>query len=185
MSVTTLTIGTDPGPLARLEEVKKDEIAPTVIFQRLCEGELLRDIARAWALPKGAFTHWFMEKHADKYDAAMKVRADDLAHEALKVADEQQEATKKDGTTYDPDVARDKLRVETRLKLAAQWDRARYGAKDQGPAGGGVTVIVDRSCGGQIAVHAGAASVLVGGLSQERVISGTEASVDTVTEMEI
>jgi hypothetical protein len=140
-------IGVDPGPLARLEAVKADETAPNVIFQRLCDGETLKEIARSWELPKGRFAEWFTVKHADLYDAALKVRADELAHETLEIADEQAEVVKKDGGTYDPDVARDKLRVETRLKLAAQWDRSRYGSKDNGPAGGGVTVIVNRSIG--------------------------------------
>lgn len=166
----------DPGPMARLRDVQADEGAPGVIFQRLTEGDTLATLAKAWALPKGAFTRWFMEKHGDLFDAAARVRADELVNEALAVADEQAEVVKKDGTTFDPDVGRDKLRVDTRLKLAEKMDRVRYGSKDVGPAGG-MTVIVDRSCGGSVAITSGAGSVLVtGGVSAEREIFSPEAS---------
>ena len=61
----------DPGPMARLAAVQADAGSPGVIFQRVCEGERLRDIWRAWGLPKGAATRWFMEEHAGLYDAAL------------------------------------------------------------------------------------------------------------------
>lgn len=166
----------DAGPIARLDEVKADAGAPSVIFQRLTDGETLQQIAKAWGLPRGRFVEWFTTEHEALYDAALRARADELAHEALGVADEQKEAVRRDGSTFDPDVARDKLRVETRLRLAAHWDRTRYGAaKDAGS--GGVTVLVDRSCGGAIAIQAGDTKVLVaGGVSQEIEVRGTEAS---------
>lgn len=107
----------DPGPMARLAAVQADAGSPGVIFQRVCEGERLRDIWRAWGLPKGAATRWFMEEHAGLYDAALRVRADDLAHEALEVA----------AGASAQDTAPRKLRVDTNLKIAARWDRARYG----------------------------------------------------------
>lgn len=139
-------IGMDPGPLARLEAVKLDQSTPSVVFQRVCDGETLREIAKAWGLPKGPFIQWFTTEHAALYDSALKVKADELAHEALAISDEQAAVEKKDGGTYDPDVARDKLRVDTRLRLAEKFDRTRYGNKDSGPAGG-VTVIVNRAVG--------------------------------------
>lgn len=150
----------DPGPLARLEAVKTDVNTPTVVFQRVAEGETLKKIAKAWQIPVGPFVEWFLVEHALLYDAALKVRADDLAHEALEVADEQCEVEKENGQKYDPEVPRDKLRVETRLKLAAHWDRSRYGtAKDVGS--GGVTVLVDRTCGGSVEVKSGGASAKI------------------------
>jgi len=120
----------DPGPLARLEDVKRDEGAPGEVFRLLTDPDepmTLRQIAKAWGLPRGRFVEWFTTEHAGLYDAALKVRTDDLAHEALAIADEQCEVVKENGETYDPDVGRDKLRVDTRLKLAAKWDRKRYG----------------------------------------------------------
>lgn len=132
------SIGADPGPLARLDAVKADELAPGVIFQRLTEGESLKDIAASWTLPKGRFVEWFTTTHADLYDAALKVRAADLALEALEFSDGQpRQVVDAAGKpmfddagkpiVVDPDPARDKLRVETRLKLAAKFDRARFG----------------------------------------------------------
>jgi hypothetical protein len=146
-------IGVDPGPLARLEAVKADEMAPNVIFQRLCDGETLKEIARSWELPKGRFAEWFTVKHADLYDAALKVRADELAHETLAIAD---------GAVAET-TAPAKLQVDTRLRLAAQWDRSRYGSKDNGPSGGGVTVIVNRSIGSDPVPVTVAPSVTVDG----------------------
>lgn len=135
--MSALVVGVDHGKMARLESVKADETAPSVVFQRLCEGETLRDIAVAWELPKGRFVEWFTTKHADLYDAALKVRADELAHEVVGIADSATPET----------TAPKKLQVETRLKIAEKWDRNRYGSKDSGPAGGGVTVIVNRGAG--------------------------------------
>lgn len=106
----------DGGRLARLEEIQRDEVVPSVVFQRLCEGEKLKDIAVKWQVPVGRFVEWFQTVHPALYDRALKVRADEIAHEALAISDERNE-----------DVGRDKLRVETRLKMAAKWDRDRYG----------------------------------------------------------
>lgn len=150
--MSAVQLAVDPGPLARLDGVKADASAPGQIFQRLCERETLAKIAREWGLPKGRFVEWFTTEHQALYDAALKVVAADLAHEALEVADEQAEVVKENGQTYDPDVPRDKLRVETRLRLAANFDRARYGASKDGAAGGGITVVVDRTCGGAVRV---------------------------------
>lgn len=121
----------DPGPLARLEEVKADLSTPNVVFQRLCEGESLKAIAKAWAVPKGQFVLWFMTEHRQLFDDAERVRAQDLKGEALDIADEQAEVVREAGGTFDPDVPRDKLRVDTRLKLIEKLDRERFGKQVQ------------------------------------------------------
>jgi hypothetical protein len=113
----------------RLRGIQADQNAPREIFQRVADGETLNQIARAWEVPKGLFIEWFLLTHGELYEAALKVRADDLAHEALGISDEQSEVKKDDGTTFDPNVPRDKLRIDTRLKLASKWDRSRYGDK--------------------------------------------------------
>lgn len=162
----------DPGRLARLEAVKVDEAAPLEVFMRMTEHrQTLREIARAWGVSVGPFVEWYTTEHAERYDAALKVLAADYAHEAVAIADEQAEVVKPDGSTYDPDVPRDKLRVEARLKLVERWDRARYGAKDQGPAGG-ITVQIDRSCGGAVRVGVKDAGGNVAAIE----VSGAEAS---------
>lgn len=132
--MTHPVIGADPGPMARLDAVKADAGAPSVIFQRLAEGESLKEIAKEWRVAKGRFIEWFTVTHADLYDAALKVRAADLALEALSIADTTQAGvtrkTKADGSeevTEEDMLGHRKLQVETRLKLASKWDRARYG----------------------------------------------------------
>ena len=171
--MTLPVIGADPGPLARLEAVKADPQVPQVVFQRMTNTEnpeRLRDIAKSWGLPQGMFVLWFTTQHSELYDQALRVRAGELVLDALEVADEQKEAVDRSGNKYDPDVGRDKLRVETRLKIASSWDRARYGTAKEQAAGGGVTVVVDRSCGGTVAIEApGGSKVVVGN-------SGAEAS---------
>lgn len=124
-----MNLAIDPGPMARLEQVQADQNAPSVIFHRITEGETLHEIARTWGVPKGRFVEWFATNHADLYESALKVWADRLAHEALEIADEQNEVVKENGQKFDPDVPRDKLRIDTRLKLASKFDRARYGDK--------------------------------------------------------
>lgn len=107
----------NPGPLARLEEVKADAVAPSMIFQRLTDRESLPQIAKSLQLPKGRFVEWFTTQHSELYDAALKVVAADLALEAMQAA--------LDATPED--VAVRKLQADVALKLAARFDRARYG----------------------------------------------------------
>lgn len=166
----------DPGPMARFEALKADAGAPTEIFLRLTEGETLRELASAWALPRGVFTRWFSTVHAELYDAALKVRADELAQEAVSIADKTQPGirtkTSAEGveTVEEDMLGHRKLQVDTRLKLIEKWDRARYGSKDAGPVGG-ITVIVDRSCGGTVEIEAG------GAVARIPLSGGAEASV--------
>ena len=103
--------------MARLEAVVALSETVSVVFQRVCDGESLRVIAKAWGVPVGRFTEWVLMKHEGMYDAALKVRADQLAHEALEKADGA------DAESVGPA----KLQVDTRLKLAGKWDRSRYG----------------------------------------------------------
>ena len=139
------------GRLERLDLVMDDPDAMSVICQRVSDGESLKAIGRSWELPVGRFVAWVTADAERKaaYEAALRVRADELAHEALEVADEQAVAYSKNGTPFDPDVPRDNLRVKTRLALAGLWDRERYG---QGGGAGGKTtrVIVDRDCTGAV-----------------------------------
>jgi hypothetical protein len=169
----TLPIAPDPGPMARFAALKAGAEWPKVIFQRVADGETLKDLSREWELPRGEFVSWYTTEHSELYDAALKVRADELAHESLTIADEQAEVVKKDGTKFDPDVARDKLRVDTRIRILEKWDRARYGNKED-KSGSGITVIVDRSCGGTVEISAGGATARIPLQPQEKVINELE-----------
>lgn len=106
--------------MARLETVKADVSAPSVIFQRLTDSdrpETLGQIAKAWQVPKGRFVEWFTTQHEALYDAALKVRAADLAFDAMQAA--------LDATPEDVSVK--KLQADVALKLAAKFDRVRFG----------------------------------------------------------
>jgi len=109
----------DPGPMARLEDVKRDEGAPSEVFRLLTADEpmTLRQIAKEWGLPKGRFVEWFTTGHASLYDAALKVLAVDLGHGAKEILD---------GATMES-VPLAKLQSDGYLKLASKWDRKRYG----------------------------------------------------------
>jgi len=127
----------DPGPIARLEVVMGDAKTAGVVFQRLTDPErpeTLREIAKAWGLPAGRFVEWFTTQCGVVYDAALKVKADQLAHEALGVASKTQlgrmTKTNPDGgvvITEEDMLGHRKLYSETMLKLAGKWDRERYG----------------------------------------------------------
>ena len=125
----------EPGAIERLEELKADAEAPSAIFQRLCEGESLKAIAKTWGLYKGRFAQWYTTAHADLYDAALKVRAADLALEAIEIADTTElgvkTKTRPDGSleVSEGDMTEHRrLRIETRKWLAEKFDRSRYGA---------------------------------------------------------
>ncbi len=101
----------------RLEAVKADPGAALEVFRWVAEGKRLSEIAREWGCPRGAFAKWVMEKHGEVYDAALKARAADLALDALDAA--------LSATPEDVGVRR--LQADVALKLAAKFDRARYG----------------------------------------------------------
>ena len=105
----------DDGPMQRLEAVKSDEQMPEVIFQKVCEGMGLGEIAKEFEIPKGKFVQWYTMTHGDLYDAGLKVHAADLALETLAISD------------GGVDVSRDRLRVDARKWVASKFDRARYG----------------------------------------------------------
>lgn len=107
----------DPGPLVRFEAVKAASSTASVVFQRVSEGETLGQIAKAWGIPKGAFTEWYMTQHGERYDAALKVRADQDAHETVAIAD----------ATVPQDVGPAKLMIDARKWRSSRWDRQRYG----------------------------------------------------------
>lgn len=80
-------------------------------------------------MPYGRLAQWVLEdrERTDQYNQALKIWGDSLAQECVAIADEQAEVTTRQGTTFDPDVPRDKLRIETRLRLAGKIARERYG----------------------------------------------------------
>ena len=106
-----------------------------IVCARIAEGESLRDIAASWEVPVGRMLAWVLSDE-DRYKAyckATEIAAHALMHEVIAIADS-------DG----PDVGRDKLRIETRFKVAAAHARDRYGAQSAGGGSTNVQVIVQR-----------------------------------------
>ena len=116
-----VAIGVDPGPLARLEYVQGRADTASVVFQRLAEGETLGEIAKAWEVPRGRFVEWYMTEHVERYDAALKVLAQEDAQETVRIADE----------APVEDSSKTKLRIDARKWRSGKYDRERYGERTE------------------------------------------------------
>lgn len=116
----TTAAATDPGPLARFKAVIEDANTLAIVVQRLTDGETLKEIAAAWQIPYGRLAQWIIEdrERSSRYNAALAIWADSIAQECVSIAD---------GGVEGESHHRDKLRIDTRLKLAGKWDRGRYG----------------------------------------------------------
>jgi hypothetical protein len=77
------------------------------------------------------------------YARAREDQADTLADEILAISDEQREAVTRDGTIYDPEVHRDRLRIDARKWVAAKLKPRKYGDKVElaGAGDGGEHII--------------------------------------------
>jgi hypothetical protein len=110
-------------PMARWERDRDDPVTLEVIAQRVADGDTLKEVCRSRGWPKSFVWRWLCENEDRRsaYDDAMKCWADELAQETVEIAD-----------NPDPEaVGRDKLRVDTRLKIASKWDRDRYGERER------------------------------------------------------
>jgi len=106
-----------------------------IVCARIAEGESLKDIAATWEVPVGRMLMWVMSDD-DRYAAyckATEIAAHALMHEVIAIADGDSE-----------DLGRDKLRIETRFKVAAAHARERYGAQGAGGGSTNVQVVVQR-----------------------------------------
>lgn len=113
-----------------------EEEAVNMVCSRITEGETLYEISKSISIPYNTIGLW-LTNDADRvraYQSALRLNADRIAQDCLYIAD---------GINSDGDVARDKLRIDTRLKLAASWDSSRYGKRD-GSSDLNLTITVDR-----------------------------------------
>lgn len=119
--------------IAAFEQWKLDERSWEEFFHRVADGETVQEFCTSKSLAYSLVARHIAQTPLLKaqYDTALQLWGDALAQESVAIADEQKEATKRDGSTFDPDVARDKLRVDTRLRLAGKLDRERYGERDR------------------------------------------------------
>ena len=77
------------------------------------------EVCKQMGLSYGALLAWVTleDERTERFDRALKLRAQLLAEETLAIADGEEGAV----------VARDKLRIQVRQFLASKWDRKRYG----------------------------------------------------------
>ena len=110
----------EPGPLQRLESVKRDANALNVIAQRVAGGETMPSICKAWEIPLGATLAWLIEDEGRfaTYRRALVASGFADADEAKDIAD----AT--EGAENGAKVAAAKLRAETR-----RWRASKHAAE--------------------------------------------------------
>lgn len=109
-------------------EVYTDALADEVI-ERLSAGEPLAQICRSEHMPSVRTVSRWAETDANFLSRFARARADgfdQIALQALKIADETPPTTQNGGTDSGW-VQHAKVRIETRLKLLAKWDPKRYG----------------------------------------------------------
>ena len=153
----------DGGPVERYERLMERPVEEVMgeVCARVVEGDSLRTVARDMGLPVARFMTWVAsdDERRGMYEGALRLRADELVHESLGVADnntvEMCDVRLKDGSMAQVPVAadpqRDSLRVKTRLAAAGLWDRKRFGRGDGG--GVGLKVVVNRFGGGSDESH--------------------------------
>ena len=126
--------------IQRLQVVVDDPMTMEIVIQRVLDGESLKSIARSWKLPVTRFIKWISddEKRLAEYEGALRIRADELVYEAVERAEG---IVGPDGELSE--VARDKLVIDTNLKVAAFWDKQKYGG-EKTTGGAGINIIINR-----------------------------------------
>ena len=122
----------------RLLERPVEEVMGEVCA-RVVEGDSLRTVARDMGLPVARFMTWVAsdDERRGMYEGALRLRADELVHESLGDASEDELAGHK-------------------LKVAGLWDRKRFGR------GVGLKVVVQRFSESAQGESADGTSVTVG-----------------------
>ncbi len=88
------------------------------IFDRVAAGEAPAEIAAEHAVRYAILARVIGEdeRRAAQYEGALRIAADQYAHAVVGISDDVR-----------GEVADRKLRIDTRLKVASKWHRARYG----------------------------------------------------------
>lgn len=119
------------GPMDRLERFQNDPHNIDIVCQRVIDGESLGQIAKSLGLPKLRFIRWIGEEYSSEYESALRMAADEHAHQLIPLADES-----------DPDESqKTKLQMEARRFVASRWDKSRYGEHTKVEHTGNVNLI--------------------------------------------
>jgi hypothetical protein len=123
--------------MARARKAARDPALEDLLLTGLAEGITLRKLCRRHQLSPATVQRWRMEDRdfARRFALAREAGFEAIAEETLEIADDDTGDTigkeKVDGTVAiakNPDnVARARLRVETRLKLLSKWAPGKYG----------------------------------------------------------
>lgn len=115
----------------------RDREIEEALLAGLAEGITLRKLCRRHGVPAGQVQRWRLDDKAfaRRFALAREAGFEAIAEETLEIADDDAgdfaEKEKADGSvtlTKNPDnVARARLRVETRLKLLSKWAPGKYG----------------------------------------------------------
>lgn len=108
--------------LRAFDEWKAEPISWSELVQRVAEGETLREFCSSKKLPFSLVAKEIASDQLKKaeYDAALAIWGDSLAQESIAIVDGAKPET----------VGVEKLRAETRLKMAGKLDRDRYGERE-------------------------------------------------------
>jgi len=105
-------------PKTRKALVKLNALGPETIEEMLSDGMTLEDVTKTLDVPKGALNKWLDQpEQQGLYARARAKAAHNLAEQAIAIAD---------GADSDGDVARDRLRVDTRKWIASRWNASAY-----------------------------------------------------------
>lgn len=92
----------------------------------------LTEVLLAEGMPtRGTFYVWLSrdKELSDKYTRACEQRAEFLADQIVSISDEQSEVVTETGHKFDPDVNRDRLRIDARKWYASKVYPKKYGDK--------------------------------------------------------
>lgn len=117
----------NPGPLVRFASVTADPATPSVIVQRLADGESLKEIAKGWDIPYRRLIEWIAANGdlTEQCKRARELAGIELRMEGLEIVDEVE------GTDEPAAVAAAKLRAEYRERLSRDFNRPLFGKQVQ------------------------------------------------------
>lgn len=110
------------------EAIENKEAVIETVLEGVAKGETLSELCRQQQIGRRTWYDW-MDEDANlsaRFARARREGFDAIAERAMRTARGKEEA---DGGESTKDIQRDKLIIETDLKLLAKWDPKRYGEK--------------------------------------------------------